>query len=257
MPYCDNEGVSIYYEVKGKGPSVVLSHQLGASPERWCQAGYVEAMTDDYQLILVDARGHGASDKPNDPEAYRLKLMAADVVAVLDDLKVRTAHFLGYSMGGWIGWGIAKYAPERFRSLLIGGASPPCESDEPNSAPDLFRKGMDAVLEALREMYRERLTPEIQAIWQSNDLDALIALTSGEDWRGLPGFEKLLPTVTLPCLINAGEASDEHASAQEYAKSMPNATFVSLPNLDHVDAFARQDLMRPHITRFLAEVSQI
>jgi pimeloyl-ACP methyl ester carboxylesterase len=119
MPYCDNEGVSIYYEVEGEGPPLVLLHGLSGSLELWRDAGYVEALKDDYQIILIDARGHGKSDKPHDPEAYRLDLMVADVVAVLDDLQLGKAHFLGFSMGGLIGWGIAKHTPERFHSLLI------------------------------------------------------------------------------------------------------------------------------------------
>jgi len=61
-------------------------------------------LKDDYQLILIDARGHGASDKPHDPEAYRTETMVADVVSVLNDLNIEKAHFLGYSMGGQIGW---------------------------------------------------------------------------------------------------------------------------------------------------------
>jgi pimeloyl-ACP methyl ester carboxylesterase len=66
--------------------------------------GYVEALRPDYQLILVDARGHGASDKPHEPAAYALSLRVSDIVAVLDALHLSTAHFWGYSMGAvdWV-----------------------------------------------------------------------------------------------------------------------------------------------------------
>ena len=67
----------------------------------------------DRQLILLDARGHGASDKPHDPAAYDLRLRVGDVTAVLDDLEIRRADYFGYSMGGWIGFGLAKHAPVR------------------------------------------------------------------------------------------------------------------------------------------------
>jgi pimeloyl-ACP methyl ester carboxylesterase len=52
-----------------------------------------------------------------------LELRVRDVVIVLDHLHINKAHYFGYSMGGWIGFGIAKYAPERFHSLIIGGLS--------------------------------------------------------------------------------------------------------------------------------------
>lgn len=84
--------------------------------------GYVEALQHDYRLILVDAQGHGHSDKPHEPAAYEPQLFVADILAVLDHLHIAKAHFWGYSMGGRIGFATAKYAPERFSSFIIGGA---------------------------------------------------------------------------------------------------------------------------------------
>jgi pimeloyl-ACP methyl ester carboxylesterase len=78
----------------------------------------------DLKVILTDARGHGRSDKPHEPAAYDLRLRAMDVATVLDHLGLPTANYFGYSMGGWIGFGLAKYAPERARSLILGGAHP-------------------------------------------------------------------------------------------------------------------------------------
>ena len=124
MPYVNNNGVRINYEVMGDGPPLVLQHGFFGSGEDWIEFGYTEALRQKYHLILVDARGHGDSDKPHEPEAYTLQNMTADVVAVLDDLHIDKSHYLGYSMGGWIGYGMAKYAPARLHALLIGGAQP-------------------------------------------------------------------------------------------------------------------------------------
>ena len=124
MPYADNGSVRIYYQVEGEGPALVLQHGFTESVVDWSEAGYVEALRPDYRLILIDARGHGASDKPHDPDAYVLNRRVADVVAVLDALDIAKALFWGYSMGGWIGFGIAKYAKERVRALVIGGQHP-------------------------------------------------------------------------------------------------------------------------------------
>ena len=254
MPYAHNQGIRIYYEVEGEGPPLVLLHGLSGSFEQWHQAGYVEALKSDNQLILIDARGHGASDKPHDPEAYKMALRVSDVIAVLDDLNINKAHYLGYSMGGWIGWGIAKYAPERFHSLIIGGADPyERDPEEPNFWLELFKKGMDAYLAALEPMFGKRWTPEGKAMALANDLEALIALTSV---RERLGFEDILPTITMPCLLFVGEAAGEYAGAKECIKHMPNATFVSLPGLDHIEACFRIDLVLPHIRKFLAEVSE-
>jgi pimeloyl-ACP methyl ester carboxylesterase len=67
MPYVDNDGVRIHYEVEGHGPSLVLQHGFTHSLRRWYLHGYVDALRNDYELVLIDARGHGKSDKPLDP----------------------------------------------------------------------------------------------------------------------------------------------------------------------------------------------
>ena len=69
MLYAHNQGVRIHFTVEGEGPPLVLQHGFASSLQTWYITGYVEALQSDYQLILVDARGHGGSDKPHDPAA--------------------------------------------------------------------------------------------------------------------------------------------------------------------------------------------
>lgn len=259
MPFVNNQGVKIYFEVEGEGPPLVLLYGLSGSIETMLQSGYVAALKDDYQLILVDARGHGASDKPHNPEAYKLEWMVADVVAVLNDLNIDKAHFLGYSMGGWISLGTAKYAPDRILSLIIGGYGPMNEwgTEERNAFLNLFSNGMDNFLEKFGEMFGKWWTPEIKAIVGSNDLDALTALVSAKDFIAIPGLMDLLTTVTVPCLFFIGEEDEGYSRQKKYIEYIPNATFVSFPGLDHIEAGIRVDLLMPHLTEFLVGVNQV
>ncbi len=71
MPYADNQGIRIHYRVEGEGPPLVLQHGFSQGMQRWYRAGYVNALKHDYQLILIDARGHGSSDKPHDSARTR------------------------------------------------------------------------------------------------------------------------------------------------------------------------------------------
>ena len=254
MAFANNGGVRIHYEGEGEGPPLALVHGLSASSEFWRITGYVGALKNEYRLILIDPRGHGSSDKPHDPEDYGMALRAADVVAVLDDLQASRASFLGYSMGGWTGWSIAKYAPERFYSLIIGGCSPYGIVPDEFSFLDLYQQGMEASLAAGEELFGPRWTPDVRAMFAANDLQALTAVLLGmEDL----GFEDLLPAVAVPCLLFGGEADSLFAGADECAKRMPDATVVTLPGVDHIEAQFRPDLMLPHIRKFWAEVGEI
>jgi pimeloyl-ACP methyl ester carboxylesterase len=258
MPYATNAGVRIHYQVEGEGPPLVIHHGFGLGLESvYDVVGLVETLKDDYQLILMDARGHGASDKPHDPEAYKIALRVADVIAVLDDLKIDRTHFCGYSMGGYVGFCIAKYAPERLHSLIIGGAGIQSDPNEPNPwnerAIQLLRQGIDTFACAAEEMYGVKPTPEFEAQLKANDAEAFIASLS---LKQRLGFENVLPTLTIPCLVFAGERDVDHGAARKASELIPNSTFVSLPGLDHAQAAYRGDLTLPHILKFLAEVRQ-
>jgi pimeloyl-ACP methyl ester carboxylesterase len=257
MPYANNQGVQVHYEVEGNGPSLVLQHGLSETHETWSIGSYVESLMKDYTLILMDARGHGASDKPHDPKAYIMKLMVTDVITVLDDLNVSKAHFLGYSMGGWIGFGIAKYAPQRFHSLIISSMHPYAKPNEPEQSLQWLRLDMSAKLALAEKWLGSGMTPEwkawVHAPFAANDWEALIALVS-RDWAC--SFDSVLPTMTMPVLLLVGESDSYYAGARECVKSIPNATFVSFPGLGHTGTFLRKDLVLPHIIKFLKKVGQ-
>jgi pimeloyl-ACP methyl ester carboxylesterase len=113
MPYAMNERVRIHYETEGSGAPLVLQHGFTNSLETWAEDGYVEPLAQRFRIILIDARGHGGSDKPHDPGDYSASHMAADVTSVLDALAIDKAHFFGYSLGGSVGLYLAQHAPHR------------------------------------------------------------------------------------------------------------------------------------------------
>jgi pimeloyl-ACP methyl ester carboxylesterase len=203
LPCVVNQGIGIHFKVEGEGVPLVLLHGFCGDLNDWYELGYVKHLKSDHRLVMIDARGHGASDEPQDPKSYRLKSMVSDVVAVLDDLDIRKAHFFGYSMGGWMCFGLARYAPERSYSFVIGGMHPygtdPCE----------------------------------------------------------PDLENVLSTMTMPCLLFAGENDLFYSGMTECAKNMRNASFVSFPSLGHIEVLYRSDLILPHVTNFLARLARI
>jgi pimeloyl-ACP methyl ester carboxylesterase len=252
VPYADNQGIRIHYQTEGEGPPLVLHHWSLATMNSWYDYGYVPELKNDYRLILLDARGHGFSDKPHRPEAYELKKRVEDIVAVMDDLRIAQAHFCGYSMGGWIGFGVARYAPERFRSLIIGGQHPYAQNMD--GLRQLVRYGVENGPEAFVTMWEENfgmLSSDSRERMLAYDYEALLAVAQDRE-----SLEAVLPTMRMPCLLYVGEMDEVYPMAKECAKQIANVMFVTLPGLDHGEAIKRSDKVLPHVKRFLAGVNQ-
>lgn len=248
MPYVRSQGLRMHYHVEGDGPPLVLQHGFGDSLESWYELGYVDALKDEYRLILLDARGHGASDKPHEPEAYSFPNVTADVVAVLDALTIAHAHYFGFSMGGKNGFALAAYAPERLRSLSVLGTDAAAQAHAPLEFwIASLRQGADAVA-AFWEM-EAPVSPVLRQRLVSNDLEALIAQRLQR--KNPLGFDALLPTLPIPCLLMVGEADAAYARVQACSRVIPNATFVSFPNLGHMGSFLHRAEVVAHIQQFL------
>ena len=168
MSLTDNSGVQIHYEVVGDGLPLVLGHGSFGSLDDWKDLSYVDALCSSHTLILVDARGHGRSGKPHDQSAYDLAQRVSDITAVLDALGIDTADQMGYLMGGWIGFGLARYAPQRVRSLILEGAHPIAESMEAFRA--LIPELPEAFVTLLEPIYGAHLGPAMRARLVENDL---------------------------------------------------------------------------------------
>src|SRR3954470_14115384 len=118
----DSNGVKIRSVTEGKGEPLVLLHGWMGDSSMWGRLDTNPA-TKEYQLIAVDLRGHGKSDKPHDPEKYGPE-MAEDVVRLLDHLKLPKAHLVGYSMGAIVAGKVAATHPDRVSSVVYGGQAP-------------------------------------------------------------------------------------------------------------------------------------
>ena len=250
MPYVDNDGVRIHYRVEGEGTPLVLQHGLTSSILRWYEFGFVDALKSDYRLLLVDARGHGDSDKPHDADAYNQTTMASDVIAAMDAEGIDKAHYMGYSMGGSIGFAIAESFADRFHSLIIGGMHPyPLDAANLEDRIRRIRTGGMEGYVADMESGGEEISHERKAQLLANDPEAIIGASLGLIQR--PDMSPALPTMTMPCLVYCGDADGLHVGAAECVQHMPNVVWVSLPGLDHTQAMERSELVLPHVTGFL------
>ena len=116
MPYARNGSASLFFDVRGGGEeTVVLIPGLGLPGAAWSTV--IDLLERPYRVIVVDPRGSGASDKPDEP--YTADLVATDLRSVLDAADTPAAHVIGLSMGGMISQDFAVHFPARLRSLVL------------------------------------------------------------------------------------------------------------------------------------------
>ena len=262
MPYANNNGVKIYYEVEGQGPPLILVHGATRSGSFWRESGYSNALKGDYRLVMMDVRGHGRSDKPHDPSAYG-SAMASDVIAVLDDAKINKAHYYGYSLGGGLGFWLATSDHDRFHSFILGGINPyPTseaqvkENEAAMARAKLQIEDPDAFLLTLEQnVLRRPLTADERRSALAVDGHAMLALMTASKTRTTYSNSDL-SRIRVPCLLYCGDLDPSFERARESTNHIPSAEFVSLPGLAHGPAMMRSDLVLPHVKEFLAKAGK-
>lgn len=248
----DNDGVAIHYEVAGQGPPLVLQHGRLGSGRFWFDAGYVAALADDRRLVAIDARGHGRSDKPDDPGAYRPQDMAGDVVAVLDALGIERADFLGYSMGGRIGFATLARHPERINALVAGGAGPygPARSAEAElRVAATLAGGMAAYLDEMERMLGRTMPAADREARMANDAAALAALaTATASWPPVVGG---LVASGRPICLFGGTEDPIWELIGRADRELPEAELHAIGPFGHGEDLRRPDLVLPVVIDFL------
>jgi pimeloyl-ACP methyl ester carboxylesterase len=256
VPYADNNGIRIRYEVDGSGPPLVLHVGFAGWLENWADAGYVAALRETNRLVLLDPRGQGRSDGPQDPAAYSANNRVGDILAVLDAEGIDRAHFWGYSMGGHVGYALGRLAPGRVRSLILGGASPFAgypRTAEGDAMMDSLRKGMAGLAAQWEAEFPDCwLSPGERERTLASDAKALAAARLAHLTQpDLP--EDAVARIRTPALLYVGTL-DEPDLVERAARLMPNAAFVALAGLDHAQAFERSDQVLPSVRTFLTDV---
>lgn len=212
------------------GEPVLLIHGFASSASvNWVYPGWLRTLGDaGYRVIAIDNRGHGASDKPHDPEVYHPSSMAGDAAALLNHLGLPDAHVMGYSMGARISAFLAVEHPDRVRTLVFGGLGiGMCDGvgDWDPIADALLAPSLDDVTHERGRMFR--------AFADQTGSDRLALSACIRTSRDLVSRQDIAK-VDIPTLIGVGTKDDIAGSAAELAALMPHAAALDIPNRDHM-----------------------
>jgi pimeloyl-ACP methyl ester carboxylesterase len=262
--YFDSGGVKIRYTDDGQGEPVLLIHGFGANVEgQWGVPGVLRALAKNYRVIALDNRGHGKSGKPHDPKMYGTE-MVEDAVRLLDHLKIKKAHVIGYSMGAMITAKLLVSHPKRLLSATLGGAGTVGRDKQARIFMDKLAEslengqGITPLIEALTPAGKPRLTPEqVKLINKffttTNDTKALAAVVRG--WNGLGVTDAELKANRVPTLALIGADDPLKKAVDALEGRLANLEkIVTIAGADHITAFAQPEFIRA-LRTFLAKHS--
>ena len=239
------DGVTLHYHDEGDGDLVVLLHGFAADTNiNWVRSGIFDALLDEgYRVVTLDARGHGLSAKPHEPEAYADGAMTRDVQALLDHLGADGCAVAGYSMGAVTTMHLAAIDPRVRRVVLLGVGGVTISEDDRD--PGSFAAGLlvddpSTITDPIAAQFRT-LADSVRA-----DRRALAAYASAEP----PDVVGLLGQIHVPALIIAGIDDELAGSPEDLAARIPGATAVTVPG-DHFTSNSQPSL-HDAVIEFLA-----
>jgi len=126
MPFIEFRGKQVHYLFAGSGPKkVVLLHGFLGDSSIWGR--YASDLDERYTILRIDLAGHGLSD--NISEVHTMEVIAEPVIAVMNFVGMRSAHFVGHSMGGYVAMAIAEKEKSLVLSLCLLNSTPVEDSE--------------------------------------------------------------------------------------------------------------------------------
>jgi proline iminopeptidase len=272
MPYATTpDNVKLYYEEAGTGTPILFVHEFASDWRGW--EPQMREFAKRYRCVTYSARGYTPSDVPGDPNAYSYSHVMRDAVAVLDHLRIESAHLIGLSMGGYTSLQVALNHAHRVRSLVLAGTGSGSERwytenfhKHSKATGDQFeREGSESIartygMSASRVPFLikdPRGYAEFAARLAEHD-----AKGSAHTSRGFQGgrpslydFEAELRKLATPTLIVVGDEDDRCIEPALFLKeTIPASGLVMMPKTGHAVNLEEPDLFNRVVGEFLARV---
>jgi len=215
--------------------TVVLIHGFATNAEEnWRRLGWYGAFERrGARVVAIELRGHGRSDKPQDPRSYSVEAMAGDIVAMMDHLDIGRADVMGYSLGARLAARVATTQPDRVANLILGGVGSrwlhprPVEPGAMTMAQAMRSSDSTAINDPMLRGFRQF------ADNQGEDALALAACSEGLAASATPLD---LDAIRAPTLIVAGGRDEIAGAPDDLALAIGIAKAVTIAGCDHFGA---------------------
>ena len=251
-------GISINAEIEGRegAPWLVLSNSLMTNFHMWDDQ--VAELKSSYRILRYDQRGHGGTQATTGP--YSFDLLVADVIALLDTLAIKRAHFAGLSMGGMTALFLAERHRERFDRIIAcdcGPASTPASAQQWKERIDIAAKdGMAALVEPTVNRW---FPPDFVAT-KAPVLDKIREMIRATPFAGFAGCAQALSDYDLrpglagidrKTLLIVGTKDATLAGIRQIKETVPGAELVELEGAGHISNLEQPAAFTRAIREFL------
>jgi pimeloyl-ACP methyl ester carboxylesterase len=242
----EREGAAIWYASYGSGRPVILLHGGLGNSGNW---GYQlpALFGSGYQAVLIDSRGHGRSTRDSRPFSY--ELMADDVLAVMDALRLERAALVGWSDGACTALVLADAHPERAGGVFYFA----CNMD-----PSGVKESMDwsaPTLEHCISRHRQDYAQLSSTPGQFDELAEAVGLMQ----RTQPNYSAAdLAAIRVPVAVAHSEHDEfiQHEHAEYLARTIPGAEFVYLAGVSHFAPLQRPAQFNGALLAFLDKLAE-
>ena len=263
MPFLERHRQRIFYKEIGSGPAVLLGHSFLCSGEMW--ENQVPRLADSFRVVNIDYRGHGRSSTVE--TSFDVYDLVDDTTAILDELGIEQATWVGLSTGGFTALRAALTVPARVRAIVVADASAAAESWYPKIK---YRSlGWGARLVGMRPfvpavtpiMFGQttlRENPGLVEEWTpsllSMDLPSLLRFLEVIVTRD--SLLHRLETIQVPTLVMVGaeDRAQPVPRARQIANGIPGARLEIIPKAGHLSALENPEAFNQALLDFLSSL---
>ena len=233
-------GIRIWYAEFGHGAPVILLHGGLANANYW--GLQVRALEKSYRVIVMDSRGHGRSTRDNRPFGY--DLMASDVLALMQFLKIDKTAIVGWSDGAILGLDIAIHHPEKLTRLFAFAAN-----SDPSGVKDVLKSPVFAAFIARAEKEYAVLSPTPNGY--KNFLAQITKM-----WATQPNFSAAeLQSIRVPTWIVDADHDEaiKRENTEFMAAEVPQSGLLIQPDVSHFSFLQDPEQFNSDVLHFLAQ----
>jgi pimeloyl-ACP methyl ester carboxylesterase len=241
--YAPVNGVKIWYADFGQGTPVILLHGGLGNSNYW--GLLVPALDKQYRVIVMDSRGHRRSTRNDQPYGY--DLMASDVIALMDYLKISKAAIVGWSDGAILGLDIAIHHPERLTKLFAFAAN-----SDPTGVADISKS-------PVFNAYIARAEKEYQGLSATpTEYNSFLDQIS-KMWATQPNFTKAqLGAIKTPTWIVDADHDEaiKRENTEFMAAQIPASGLLLMAEVSHFAFLQDPQQFNDDVLHFMAHVPE-